>query len=199
MEKIYLVGENISYSLSPQIYNMLGVECEIKNIENEDKLKEFVRLKKYIGFNVTIPYKKSLIHSMDRNSEIVRKTSVLNAVANKNGKLIFIEFKNGCITSKMGKEQIRSKISESLLILTDILDAKLQEIRKLICYVLVYNRDKNELFEKQRRTSKYKLFTGIANFAKTNHLIKEFDRYRVFFHKVYTINEDELEEILDSL
>ena len=88
MEKIYLVGENISYSLSPQIYNMLGVECEIKNIENEDKLKEFVRLKKYIGFNVTIPYKKSLIHSMDRNSEIVRKTSVLNAVANKNGKLM---------------------------------------------------------------------------------------------------------------
>ena len=122
-----------------------------------------------------------------------------DALYNKNGKLIFIEFKNGCITSKMGKEQIRSKISESLLILTDILDAKLQEIRKLICYVLVYNRDKNELFEKQRRTSKYKLFTGIANLAKTNHLIKEFDRYRVFFHKVYTINEDELEEILDSL
>lgn len=87
MEKIYLVGENISYSLSPQIYEMLGVECEVKNMEDEEKLKEFVRSKQYDGLNVTIPYKKSLIHNMDRNSEIVRRTSVLNTVANKNGNL----------------------------------------------------------------------------------------------------------------
>ena len=122
-----------------------------------------------------------------------------DALYNKNGKLIFIEFKNGCITSKMGKEKIRSKISESLLILTDILDAKLQEIRNICCCVLVYNKDKNEPFEKQRETSKYKLFTGIANLAKTNHLIEEFDRYRVFFSQIYTINGDELENVLKSL
>lgn len=122
-----------------------------------------------------------------------------DALYNKNGKLIFIEFKNGCITSSKGKEEIRSKISESLLILTDILDAKLKEIRKLACYILVYNQDKNKSFEQQRETSKYKLFTGIANLAKTNHLIEDFDRYRIFFHKVYTINENELEDVLESL
>jgi len=73
-----------------------------------------------------------------------------DAIYNKNGKLIFIEFKNGCITSKKEKEKIRSKISESLLILTDILDAKLQEIRDICCCILLYNKDKNELLEKQR-------------------------------------------------
>jgi len=122
-----------------------------------------------------------------------------DALYNKNRKLIFIEFKNGCITSKKEKEKIRSKISESLLILTDILDAKLQEIRDICCCILLYNKDKNELLEKQRGTSKYKLFTSIAHLAKTNHLIEGFDRYRVFFSKVNTINEEKLEAVLKSL
>ena len=122
-----------------------------------------------------------------------------DALYNKNGKLIFIEFKNGCITSKMGKEKIRSKISESLLILTDILDATLKEMRDVCCYVLVYNKNKNEQFEKQRNSKINKIAAYFANCAGTNHLISEFDRYRVFFHKVYTINEDELESVLDKL
>jgi len=122
-----------------------------------------------------------------------------DALYNKNGKFIFIEFKNGCITSKMGKEKIRSKISESLLILTDILDAKLQEIRNICCCVLVYNKEKNPSFENQIQTSQNKLFTGIANLAKTNHLIEGFDRYRVFFRKFYTVNEEKLENVSASL
>ena len=123
-----------------------------------------------------------------------------DALYNKNEKLIFIEFKNGCITSIKEKAEIRVKISESLLILTDILDAKLKELRNVCCYILVYNKNKNVAFEKQRNnTSINQISTTLSHLAGTNFLIEGFDRYRVFFHKVYTINEDELEDVLASL
>lgn len=122
-----------------------------------------------------------------------------DALYNKNGKLIFIKFKNGCITSGRAKEEIRSKISESLLILSDILDSTLKEIRNICYYVLVYNKEKNELFENQRRYPTYLLGNRLAHLAGANFLINGFDRYRVFFHEVYTINENELENVLNNL
>ena len=117
----------------------------------------------------------------------------------KNNTLIFIEFKNGNIASHLKKEEVRSKISESLLILTDILDAQLHEIRKDCYYILVYNRQNNPIFETQRNTPINQIGTYLARLSNTNHLINGFDRYRVFFHEVYTINESELERVLDTL
>lgn len=117
----------------------------------------------------------------------------------KENKLVFIEFKNGDITSKIEKEKIRSKISESLLILADILNATLKETRKDCCYILVYNKKKNEAFEKERSSSINMISDCMANLSGTNHLIKGFYRYKVFFDKVYTINEKELEGLLNKL
>ena len=122
-----------------------------------------------------------------------------DALYNKNGKLIFIEFKNGCITSGKEKAEVRSKISESLLILTDILDAKLKEMRNVCCYVLVYNKKNNASFERQRNNKSInQMATTLANLAGSKFLIAGFDRYRVFFREVYTINEDELKGVLNS-
>lgn len=88
MNKIYLVGKNINYSLSPRIYKMFGVECEIKNITSEEELKVFIQNKDFAGFNVTIPYKEKVIKYLDDVSDVAKKTNVVNTVKNENGKLI---------------------------------------------------------------------------------------------------------------
>ena len=88
MNKIYLVGKNINYSLSPHIYKMFGVECEIKNITSEGELKTFIQKKDFAGFNVTIPYKENVIKYLDDVSDTAKKTNVVNTVKNDNGKLI---------------------------------------------------------------------------------------------------------------
>ena len=88
MNKIYLVGKNINYSLSPRIYKMFGVECEIKNITSEEELKAFIQNKDFAGFNVTIPYKEKVIKYLDDVSGTAKKTSVVNTIKNENGKLI---------------------------------------------------------------------------------------------------------------
>ena len=88
MNRIYLVGKNINYSLSPRIYKMFGVECEIKNITSEEELKTFIEKKDFAGFNVTIPYKENVIKYLDDVSDTAKKTNVVNTVKNDNGKLI---------------------------------------------------------------------------------------------------------------
>ena len=88
MNKIYLVGKNINYSLSSRIYKMFGVECEIKNITSEEELKTFIQKKDFAGFNVTIPYKENVIKYLDDVSDTAKKTNVVNTVKNDNGKLI---------------------------------------------------------------------------------------------------------------
>ena len=122
-----------------------------------------------------------------------------DALYRKENRLVFIEFKNGNITSRLEKEKIRSKISESLLILTDILNTTLSEIRKDCCYILVYNQNKNSSFEEERNSSINRIGSSIAALSGTNHLINGFYRYQVFFDKVYTINEAELECVLNGL
>ena len=91
------------------------------------------------------------------------------------------------------------KISESLLILTDILNTTLSEIRKDCCYILVYNQNQNSSFERERNSSINRIGSSIAALSGTNHLINGFYRYKVFFDKVYTINETELEGIVNTL
>lgn len=39
----------------------------------------------------------------------------------------------------------------------------------------------------------------MAKLSGTNHLILGFDRYRVFFCEVHTINETELKQVLNTL
>ncbi|MBQ3023931.1 MAG: hypothetical protein IJD23_01310 [Spirochaetaceae bacterium] len=112
---------------------------------------------------------------------------------------IFIEFKNGDITSSLQKEKIRNKITESLLILNDVLEKNLTFDRSHIDYILVYNTSKNGKFEKQRVNSLTKFSSKMASYAKKTFLIAGFDRYKIFFHDVKTVNEKEFEFIVQSL
>lgn len=116
-----------------------------------------------------------------------------------NGKFLFIEFKNGAIQSSIQKEKIRSKITESLLILNDIIDENLTFDRKNINYILVYNQSKNSSFQNQRNNSLTGIANTLASWSNTSYLINGFDRYKAFFHDVKTINETEFSVIVNQL
>ena len=117
----------------------------------------------------------------------------------KQGQFIFIEFKDGNITSCNAKEKIRVKIAESLLILNDILDENLTFDRSNINYILVYNKSKNSEFERQRNSSLTGMARALAKSAGMTYLIDGFDRYNAFFHNVKTINENEFDDISKEL
>jgi hypothetical protein len=59
-----------------------------------------------------------------------------------NGKVVFIEFKNGYIDNTK-QFAIRKKIYDSVLIFTDIVEYRISKMRKFIDYVLVINEKVN--------------------------------------------------------
>ena len=129
----------------------------------------------------------------------MRSNDALVIYNTKQEQFIFIEFKNGKITSDLEKEKIRVKIAESLLILNDILGENLTFDRTHINYILVYNESKNSEFEKQRYSSLTKISTSFAKLAGMTYLIGGSDRYKAFFHNVKTINEIEFQNIATEL
>lgn len=65
-------------------------------------------------------------------------------VLGHNGRIFFVEFKNGSLqreTFKLGK-----KIYDSVLIFTDITGISIGDMRKYIEYVMVYNENANSTF-----------------------------------------------------
>ena len=113
---------------------------------------------------------------------------------------VFIEFKNGVITSTNAKEKIRVKIAESLLIFNDLMEENLTFDRTHINYILVYNSSNNKSFEEQRNeNSLNKIASILATKSKMTYLINGFDRYRAFFHDVKTINEIEFQDVVAEL
>ena len=65
----------------------------------------------------------------------MRSNDALVILDRAKGKFLFIEFKNGDIHSTHKKEEIRSKIAESLLILNDIIHEDLTFDRNNINYI----------------------------------------------------------------
>lgn len=83
-----LIGARLSYSYSPMIHNWLGDYeyelCETKADELADRLLST----DYDGFNVTIPYKKTVMKLCDEVSEEARKIGAVNTVVRtEDGKL----------------------------------------------------------------------------------------------------------------
>ncbi len=90
-----IVGENISYTMSPAIYQTLFTRHQIDAIYNCFDLAvgtlpafvKTVRILPLAGFNVTIPYKEEVIQYLDRKDAICSATSSANLVINRSGRL----------------------------------------------------------------------------------------------------------------
>ncbi len=93
MKKYLVIGNPIDHSLSPRLHNHWIKQHKInavyeKVLAEKDDLKKIVkeiRSNKINGFNVTLPYKKTIIPLLDQLTEIAKKTQSVNTVyINKN-------------------------------------------------------------------------------------------------------------------
>ena len=89
MIKAALIGGKLGHSYSPFIHKMYGdYEYELKETKEED-LEGLIKNKEYSGFNVTIPYKKTVIKYLDRLTKRAEKIGSVNVI---------IKEKDGTIT-----------------------------------------------------------------------------------------------------
>lgn len=83
MGKYYLIGEHLSHSFSPQIHAMLGnPDYALKEL-SPDEVGEFVKHGDYVGMNVTIPYKQTVIPYLDALTPAAQKLGAVNTVTRR--------------------------------------------------------------------------------------------------------------------
>lgn len=87
MKNIYLIGEHLSHSYSPEIHSYLyNYNYSLKEL-NKDELDSFFKKREFDGLNVTIPYKNEVIKYLDKISPEAEKIGAVNTVLNENGVL----------------------------------------------------------------------------------------------------------------
>ena len=98
MKKFYVVGSNVSNSLSPTIFNYWFkkykiiakysfLECNNNNFDK--KVSEIIKNKETTGLNITIPFKKKIIKHTSRLNKSARLINAVNCVS-INSKIIGI-------------------------------------------------------------------------------------------------------------
>lgn len=114
------------------------------------------------------------------------------------GEMYFIEFKAGKVEEKI--HQIRRKIFDSLLILTDIISAGVSSTRQNLSFILVYIEAKNPITETERekmqnspsRTKIDEYF--VEKKARGNFIrfgLKRFEK--LYFKNVFTVTKEKFE------
>lgn len=78
--KFGLLGEKLSHSYSPQIHSCLGSYDYDLYEKKPDQLDDFFQKSDLDGFNVTIPYKKSVIPYCQKLSDQAKKLGAVNTV-----------------------------------------------------------------------------------------------------------------------
>ena len=85
--KFGLIGKTLKHSYSKIIHEMLGrYTYDLVSME-EEEIAEFVKNPEYKGFNVTIPYKKTIIPFCAEISPEAEKIGSVNTVIKRDGKL----------------------------------------------------------------------------------------------------------------
>lgn len=85
--KYGLIGEKLGHSFSKEIHALLGdYEYELCEIAKKD-LDGFMKRRDFLGINVTIPYKESVIPYLDWIHEPAREIGAVNTIINCEGKL----------------------------------------------------------------------------------------------------------------
>lgn len=104
----------------------------------------------------------------------------------KDGRLVFVEFKNGCI--KRIKGDIKNKVKDSLLIIGDILNITIGATRKSMDFILVYDESKNP----EVQSSRVKIARGISKKAGSEYVFFGMEDLKsIYFRKVYTLTKEE--------
>lgn len=93
MNKYGLIGNNISYSKSPVLHQIIAeifnidLTYELFDVNSIEEINQLINSHKIKGFNVTKPYKKDVLKYLDKVSNIVKKTNAVNTIYYKNNKI----------------------------------------------------------------------------------------------------------------
>ena len=80
MRKFGLIGKKLGHSYSALIHSKFA-DYEYDLIEtNEEDLEAWIKSEEYGGFNVTIPYKKTVMQYCDELSEAAKKIGAVNTI-----------------------------------------------------------------------------------------------------------------------
>lgn len=91
-----LIGRHLGHSHSPMLHKLLGgYDYELIELE-PDELEGYFAKRSFLGINVTVPYKKSVIPYCDELSDVAKRIGSVNTVVNRGGRLI------GCNTDYLG-------------------------------------------------------------------------------------------------
>ena len=94
MRHFGLIGRELSHSFSAKFFNAkfkseeIDADYQLFEIESIIKLGELLGRNPLDGFNVTIPYKESIVPYLDDLSEVAREIGAVNCVEVRDGKLV---------------------------------------------------------------------------------------------------------------
>ena len=81
MAKYGLIGKDIDHSQSPFLHQIIGdYEYELIEVQDEEELKKVLEDTSYDGFNVTMPYKETVIKYLDSMSDWAAHTQAVNTI-----------------------------------------------------------------------------------------------------------------------
>ena len=85
--KYGLIGEKLGHSFSKEIHEMIGdYKYEIHEVAKTE-IDNFMKEKDFIGINVTIPYKETVIPYLDEIDPVALRIGAVNTIINVGGKL----------------------------------------------------------------------------------------------------------------
>lgn len=138
--------------------------------------------------------KEQYLQSIGCQDESLTSVDALFSKANCN---VFIEFKNGSLAKKEVRLGIYSKIQDSLLMLCDITDNHISNLRKCLDFVLVYNEAKNP---SKSNKEKYYINDRLMKLGGEEFVRFGMSRYAgVYFRKVHTYQVEKFEEYISKL
>ena len=83
-----VIGKSLPHTISPRLHNMLGnLSYGVKEFEDEAALRRFVESRECVGYNVTIPYKQTVIPLLDFVDEAAKIIGAVNTVVDVDGNL----------------------------------------------------------------------------------------------------------------
>ena len=156
MKRFGLLGEKLSHSYSPTIHNFIYESCHIDASYSLLECKEgelgnyIAELKKgtYQGFNVTIPYKKTIIPYLDELDEKATKIGSVNTVYVRAGKVYGTNTDYDGFLETIGHYRIEIKNKECYILGTGGASLAVHHVLKDLqgkCYVVSRNPKGNQL------------------------------------------------------
>ena len=106
--KCGLIGRKLGHSYSPQIHKVLAdYDYHLWELEPE-QLEAFLHGRDFVGINVTIPYKQSVIPFLDEISDRAKTIGAVNTIVKRQGRLY------GCNTDFFGMTALIGRLQLDL-------------------------------------------------------------------------------------